>query len=192
MKYILIGLLMMVSFSSYGINLDTSGLSESQIAQIRLDAAKLKEKTSTTTIVDGDDIITTLSAFQGIGKETGDAIKYALMGVVDVAEKFGGSWIGQITVALVIWRVVGVDIVIMLSMIIFTSIGVYVFNKLWKNAPKNIEYSDRKFMFGLLSHRVVDKIEYIDNKEQDAQKSVSLVVLIFVVVVNLLLLVNLG
>lgn len=47
----------------------------------------------------------------GVGKEVGIAINEGLTAVVDVADKFGKTNVGQITIGLIVWKVIGKDIV---------------------------------------------------------------------------------
>ena len=54
-----------------------------------------------------DNIRSEVSAWAGIGKEVGTAVNEALGAVVDNAEKFGTTKVGTITIYLVIWKIIG-------------------------------------------------------------------------------------
>jgi hypothetical protein len=64
-----------------------------------------------------------VSKWAGVGKEVGTAVNGALSAVTDQASKFGETKIGKITIFLVVWKVIGKDMIrIVLSSILFVVI----------------------------------------------------------------------
>jgi len=60
----------------------------------------------------------------GMGKEVGIAVSEGLNAVVDVADKFGNTRVGEITIALIIWKVFGTDVVRYLIGILLIAIAI--------------------------------------------------------------------
>lgn len=52
-----------------------------------------------------------VSEWAGVGKEIGIATKEALMGVVDVSEKFGSTKIGTFVMVMVAWKIMAKDLI---------------------------------------------------------------------------------
>ena len=50
-------------------------------------------------------------AWAGVGKEVGEAVNGALEAVTTQTERFSNTTVGRMTVALVIWKVIGQDVV---------------------------------------------------------------------------------
>lgn len=87
-------------------------------------------------------IIEQVSKFdwEAMGKGIGKTVNEALSAVVDVADKFGATKVGQFTMVMVAWKVIGKDVVKiiigLLFFITFTSALIFTFKRLTK--PRRI------------------------------------------------------
>lgn len=68
----------------------------------------------------------TMNSYVGIGKEVGEAIRTSLESVADVSNKFSGTPVGKLTIGLVIWKVVGKDVVRIIVGVPIFIFGLYV------------------------------------------------------------------
>lgn len=66
----------------------------------------------------------------GIGGEIGTAVRESLMGVVDVADKFGNTDVGKFTLVMVAWKIIGKDLVRILLGVVFLIMFTIIF---WRN-----------------------------------------------------------
>jgi len=193
MKNILFIFLMLITFN-VSAEVSTTGLTETQIAELALSAAKMKESIPSTITKDG--VVETLSEFGSLGKETGEAIKYALLGVVDIAEKFSDTDVGKITIALVIWRIAGVDLVMILFMFGIIVVVTILFRVLWRRPIESIEYKDDVMLWGFLTRRIPDKIVYDTSeeamKEYDNRQAVAILFVVAGAIISVIILINLG
>lgn len=84
----------------------------------------------------------------GVGKEIGTAVREGLSGVVDVADKFGNTNVGKITIGLIIWKVAGVDFIrILLGIIFALFVTRLVFISLRKTYGKRVMIKGNVFFF---------------------------------------------
>lgn len=176
MKKLLLMLIFSISFLS-ATGISTSGLTEKQKAEIALQVANMKERTEVSGVSTIDDVVTNLSKFESIGEQTGLAVKRSLEAVVDVADKFSNTPVGQITIALVIWRVVGDTVILLLLGTVIFSIGLKMFNRLFFRRNIPIEYENVPRFWGLYTVRKPSK--YI-TEEPDGDAQAFGVIVLFV------------
>lgn len=104
MKHILILLLIVLTpILAFGqtstqemVTVPKTSLTAQQLAQVELDATKTKAAQ--------------YGSWVGIGKEVGVAVNDALAAVTVQANNFGQTGVGQITIAVVVWKVIGHDL----------------------------------------------------------------------------------
>jgi len=91
------------------IVVNESDLTTDQLVKIKTEAAEkvLQSK------------LETYGKWVGVGGEIGSAIKEGLNAVVDVADKFGNTRVGNFTMVLVAWKIIGKDLVRILIGIVF-------------------------------------------------------------------------
>lgn len=80
----------------------------------------------------------------GIGDEIGVAVREGLMGVVDVADKFGGTDVGKFTMYMIAWKIMGKDVIRILLGLLFYFIITFLFIKIYNNTyrPKRVLVED--------------------------------------------------
>lgn len=117
------------------VTMKKSDLTPDQLAKIQKDQ----------TVGDINKRIETYGKWVGMGKEIGEAVDSSLGAITNQADHFAHTGVGKLTVALVIWKVVGDQAVHIVAGII----EVLIFLPLWI-------WSYRKFCF---AHRVLVKKE---------------------------------
>jgi hypothetical protein len=132
-------------------DVSTNGLTEIQKAELALNAAQMKA-TGGVTQVGG--VLAQLSKFEGIGKETGVAIREGLLAVTDVANKFGETNVGQITIALIVWRIAGKDLINILIGFVGLFVGIWFYRKASANSVTVTKYKDSPVLFGLWARQI--------------------------------------
>lgn len=167
----------------------TDGLTEKQKAEIALQIANMKEnadplaRPSSSSV---DSFIENVSKFEAIGEQTGLAVKRSLEAVVDVADKFSNTPVGQITIALVIWRVVGDSLVLLFLGITVFTIGLLIFKRTFFERKIPIKYEDVPILWGLLTIRRASEYRVIEAKGENQAAGIIILMIstiIFVVAI---------
>jgi hypothetical protein len=84
----------------------------------------------------------------GMGQEIGIAIKEGLTAVVDVSEKFSNTKVGEFTMYLIAWKVVGKDFVrIFLGIIFAVVMSILIFKSLRRMYPRRIVTKNNGWKF---------------------------------------------
>lgn len=163
-------------------NLSVSGLSETQKAELALKIAQLKEQTAASTEVVGEakELLESISKFEGIGRETGIAVREALMAVTDVADKFAGTDVGRITIILVVWRVIGEDVLGLLFGIVVMPIGIYIAHMAGHTRKRYIEYDYKPMFWGLYQAKVETKTEVYAPTDGERWMALTIVAITFI------------
>jgi hypothetical protein len=91
------------------IVVNESDLTTDQLVKIKTEAAQKA--------LEGK--LETYGKWVGVGGEIGQAIKDGLNAVVDVADKFGNTRVGNFTMVLVAWKIIGKDLVRILVGLLF-------------------------------------------------------------------------
>lgn len=80
----------------------------------------------------------------GVGDEIGVAVREGLMGVVDVADKFGSTDVGKFTMYMIAWKIIGKDAIRILLGLLFYFIITFLFIKIYNNTyrPKRVLVED--------------------------------------------------
>ena len=189
MKTLLTVLLLCFSLNAMAATtaIDISTLTATQKAELALKAAQMAE---TAGVSDIDGVLTTLSKFEGIGRETGVAVSAGLNAVVDVAEKFGETNVGQITVALIVWRVAGADIVLIVMGLMSITIGIW-FMIYWSKRRKQVtKWTHVPVLGGLWSRRVPEEVTHLSPTDTD--QGVGVVGMLIAAVVFVICIANVG
>lgn len=123
------------------IVVNESDLTTDQLVKIKTEAAEkvLQSK------------LETYGKWVGVGGEIGSAIKEGLNAVVDVADKFGNTRVGNFTMILVAWKIVGKDLVrILIGLLFITIISILVFRN-YRNSftPRKVCTKDNGWKFWL-------------------------------------------
>lgn len=75
--------------------------------------------------------VTKASEYIGIGKEIGSAIRESLEGVTDVANKFAGTPVGQFTLIMVAWKIIGKDLIGIPLFLMGIALWVWLFKRMF-------------------------------------------------------------
>lgn len=120
-----------------------------------------------------------ISQYIGIGKEVGEAVKNGLESVVDVSNKFANTPVGQFTMFIIAWKILGKEL---LHLVI--GIPVYiVLLSLWVHFA-------RRLFFGRWIKRYVDgKKQHVfdppfDFETRDAKAGITVAMLIAIIIIN--------
>lgn len=166
--------------------LSTDGLSETQKAELALQLAKMKEQGGPeSSTVDG--AIDTLSKIGSLGKETGIAVREGLNAVVDVADKFSGTPVGLITIGLIIWNVVGSDLMLIVLGLFSMWMGWRIFQRLVLPRKVVREYENVPVLWGLFTRKVPIKLEEAprETEEMRATGVIAIMVGALIMVVSI-------
>ncbi len=104
------------------ITIKKSDLSTEQLAEI-LAEKQLQEMQKK---------VETYGNWVGVGGEVGTAVKEALLGVVEVSDKFGKTDVGKFTMIMVAWKIIGKDIIRILLGLIFIIVFVILLNRSYR------------------------------------------------------------
>lgn len=106
--------------------------------------------------------IQTYGRWVGVGNEVGVAIKEGLNAVVDVSEKFSNTKVGEFTMYLIAWKVIGKDIVrIILGLIFQIIITILIFMSFKRMFPKRYVTESHGWKFWLpQKYEIVKPEEY--------------------------------
>jgi hypothetical protein len=174
MKKVLLSLMLTLSFAS-ATGLSTNGLTEKQKAEAALYVANMKEQSGVVSTSTADNFLSTLSQFESIGEQTGLAVKRSLEAVVDVADKFSNTPVGQITIALVVWRVAGDSIVALFLGIIIFTIGLILFRRLYFDRKIPVKTETVPRFWGL--YTVEKPVEWTFRESNGEDQSFAVVIL---------------
>jgi hypothetical protein len=78
----------------------------------------------------------TYGEWVGVGNEVGVAVREALLGVVDVADKFGGTDVGKFTLVMVAWKVMGKDLIRIIIGLLFIFLYLLFLNRFYRDKFK--------------------------------------------------------
>lgn len=106
--------------------------------------------------------VETYGKWVGAGKEVGVAIREALLSVVDVADKFGNTKVGEFTMYMVAWKVMGIDFVrIFLGIIFAMVVTTIIFKSLRKMYPHKILTKGNGFRFWEpKEYQIINGVDY--------------------------------
>jgi len=170
-----------------GNYLDMGNLTDVQKAEIALQAAKLADQGG---VSDVDGVLKQLSKFEGIGRETGIAVREGLTAVVDVADKFGKTNVGQITIAMIVWRVAGSDLALIFLGVFVLSLGIWFFHYLNKTTKIVTKWENIPMFGGAWVRKVPDEVEVV--KRDDDAQAVGVIGLLFATIVFVFCIANVG
>lgn len=105
------------------------------------------------------------SKWAGLGEEVGVAVSSALNAVVDVADKFGKTRVGEITIALVVWKVAGKDVVqIIVGFILFTITIIFVSKSYFRTfSRRKLTSRTGWWIFGKRTYETTEADDFWDN-----------------------------
>jgi len=120
------------------ITVNVSDLTPGQLAKIKADAVATELSNK----------INTYGKWAGMGKEVGIAVKEGLMSVVDVADKFGDTKVGEFTMYMIAWKVIGEDIVrIFLGIIFLFIVNYLILREVRKMSPYKLRTKGSWYKF---------------------------------------------
>lgn len=134
------------------IVVNVTDLTPSQLEKIKAD-----ERLKTIT-----EKIETYGNWVGVGNEVGIAIKEGLNAVVDVSERFGNTKVGEFTMYLIAWKVVGKDFVrIFLGIIFILIISILIFKSFRRMFPRKILFKSNGWKFWLpKEYKLIEPVHY--------------------------------
>lgn len=160
MKKFLAVILMMVSISAFANDryLSMDGLTEQQKAELALQAAKMKtapeENISTTVRKEAE-------AWGEMGTNMGRAVVGAAKELGIAANEFAQTPLGKVTVAVVVYKVIGEDVLsaVIGSFVLFVGVwlGIWLMTR-WRLGCV-VKYDYKPFLFGLWQRKVVLEID---------------------------------
>lgn len=160
MKKFLAVILMMVSISAFANDryLSMDGLTEQQKAELSLQAAKMKtaheENISTTVRKEAE-------AWGEMGTNMGRAVVGAAKELGIAANEFAQTPLGKVTVGVVVYKVIGEDVlsVAIGSFVLFVGVwlGIWLMTR-WRLGCV-VKYDYKPFLFGLWQRKVVLEID---------------------------------
>lgn len=118
MKYLLFAVLCLFPTLSFA-QIDTSGLTKEQQARLVLQAEEMKNKKP---LMEASEV----KEWVGVGHAVADALGGAAEKLNVEIENFANSTAGRITIAVVIWKFIGKELVFLITSILLISIGSYV------------------------------------------------------------------
>lgn len=142
----------LMPFAAHAQTVDTRGLTESQVAELNSQAAQIRDGAQTPQ-AQAEKISTYVEIGKGIGAGIGSAAKELNVAVNDFAK----TPVGQVTMALIVWKVAGAKIIGIIIGLLWCIFGfatwLYAFNKVC--FPKDIHEEFDKETGKRLSRRVV-------------------------------------
>ena len=163
MKKLLMSLVLAVASVSSFAAISTDGLTEAQRKEIEQSVQKLKSENSGIPTNISANIRKEVSAWAEIGSGVGQAMVAAAKELGMAAATFAETPLGKITVAIVIFNVIGASIAKMVIGVVGLFIAVCVFWFCW-HAHKmhcfNIKYEMKPILFGLMQKKYVVSREH--------------------------------
>lgn len=166
-------------------SVDLRGLSEEQKAQLVQQAEQMKQQSGTNeTIIEKVSNPENLNKWVEVGKGMGIAIAEVAQHVGMAADKFLESSAGKITLALIIWKVIGTDLVHVFGgiafMLVFIPMWFYFFKRIC--LVKSIRY-----LKPTDGYKTIKEYEFCpsDDDYVNGTRAIMLLVLALIVVVGL-------
>lgn len=172
MKKLLLILASVLAFNAHAATIDESNLTEDQKAQVAKIVAAQQERTNKELVaIDAVKKASNLSAtarvetekWAELGGNMGKAAVGAAKEIGMAANEFVGTPLGKVTMAVVVYKVVGRDIIraVLAStiMVFFAGMTIAMFRS---KKYKNIKYEFKPYLFGLWNRRVVVE-GYVDD-----------------------------
>lgn len=122
----------------------------------------------------------TAHGWVGIGKEVGEAVNSSLSAVTVQADNFSKTGVGKLTVALVVWKVIGDQAVHLLGGMIELLVFVPIF--LWSYRKSCMSRRVLVASEGLFKKKTWQYIEYEKNREFTARNGHCLILAVFTIV----------
>lgn len=175
-----------VSAQSSGIKgIDVNGLTEEQKADLVKQAEQMKKQSGTKeTIIDKVSNPENLNKWIEVGQGMGVAIAEVAKHVGVAADEFLKSSAGKITLALIVWKVIGRELVHLsggiVFMLVFVSLWIYFFKRMC--LVKSIKY-----LKPTDGYKTIKEYEYYpdDDVWVNGTRGIMLAVLVLIVIVGL-------
>lgn len=144
--FLIVGLLVSsLAFAEVDRTLDVSKLTQEQRAALQLQITQLAEKKSDPTTL-AVTVREEASKWADLGKNVGTALVASAKEVGQGVNEFSQTPVGQVTTAIIVYKVVGRDVLKLifgtLTLVIGTAVGVYIFrnfgktNYVYENIPR--------------------------------------------------------
>lgn len=193
MRKILAVFLMITSLSAFAEDhyLDTSGLTEQQKAEMAVQVAKLKtEKTEPANI--SEKVRTEAQAWGDLGANMGKALVGGAKEIGVAANEFAETPLGKITIAVVVFKLMGGPMLHIIAGTIFLLFGWGL--GIWMMKTMRIgvthEYDYKPFLWGMWNRKVVVEESSESNSDRSWRIITGVIVLIVATVIGLITLFN--
>lgn len=157
------------------VDINTSGLTDEQKAQLAVQIAEMQKKEIPTT--------ERINQWVDLGKNVGVALAATAKEIGMASDQFLQSNTGKITVALIIWKVIGKDLIRSIVgigiLIAFISLWVHFFRRMCIFKAVLIEYPQDKF-------KKIKHFEYYTEGDCDGTRVFMFLVLVVIVLTGLL------
>ena len=92
--------------------------------------------------------VETYGKWVGVGNEVGVAIREGLMAVVDVSERFGETKVGEFTMMLIAWKIMGRELVaVILGILILIAVTILLFKGFRNLHPRKVLIKGNRLLF---------------------------------------------
>jgi hypothetical protein len=166
MKQIFVGLLIAVLSMGAMAEVGTVGLSEAQKAELEVQAAKMRQDALAQKSGDIKNVSATVrseaEAWGDLGSNMGKALVGAAKEVGVAANEFAATPLGQVTVAVVVYKVIGQSVIGVLVGVFILLAGLSVAIYLLKGQAlytRSVEYEYKPFLWGMWNRKVIKAIE---------------------------------
>lgn len=157
MKKLILGLLFAVA-STFAGAVDTSGLTPAQLKEIESSVNRLKTENSGNPVNMSANIRKEVSAWADIGTGVGQAMVAAAKELGVAATTFAETPLGKITVAIVVFNLIGSSLAKIVIAFTCLAIGIGVFfvgRRMAKNREIDYTYMSQPVLFGLFNRTYV-------------------------------------
>jgi hypothetical protein len=139
MKYLIPAFVLLIATPAFG-QVSTSGLSEVQKAEIEMQAAKMREDNENSP----QRALETAKEWSELGTGVGTALVSVSKELGMAADEFSQTSVGKITVAVIVWKVMGAEVVRKLSAILFLFVAIPLWMKYFRKLAvvESIEYHE--------------------------------------------------
>lgn len=185
-RFIMAVLFVLTSFAGQvtAAGLDTTGLTEAQARELAQLAAKMKADSTSPTNISAE-VRKEATAWAELGGNIGVAMVSAAKEVGIAADEFSRTGLGKVVTTIVVYKIVGKDLVGIAVgstvLIIGLAVGLFI---IFSKMGADVVYENRPILWGAFNRKIVTSIEY----QQDAVTTklvVGLIVSVIALIVGL-------
>lgn len=139
MKYLIPVLVLLIAAPAFG-QVGTTGLSDVQKAELEMQAAKMREDNENSP----QRALDTAREWSELGTGVGQALVSVSKELGMAADEFSRTPVGKITVAVIVWKVIGAEVVRKLSALLFLVVAIPLWMKYFRKLAvvERIEYHE--------------------------------------------------